>query len=280
MNRGVMTFLSGSFAGAAFACLLILCSSRLPGSHRRSFPQADTQISNGQRGNPGEDLSNPPLNGNTVESQRLRVAGSPGRDISEPSTPPTGFSGADATQTNRIEAAMALSRQANRGLLVDGRLLQIRQRLQLTLEQQQQARELLERRFDDPRRSGDFNLEFPGILTQAQQQSWQQMQREDQQRRVEDAAWNWAVSELGRMRSSLGLTREQQEAAMPVLYQSGLEMGEAENRKESDAPNWPGRLQRDLEALKQVLSDEQFAIYQKYQQQMLQSNQMISEEGP
>jgi hypothetical protein len=82
------------------------------------------------------------------------------------------------------------------------------------------------------------------------------------------------------MQSALGITREQQEKALPVLYQSGLEMGGAQDRKESDASNWPGRLQRDLAALKQVLTDEQFAIWQQYQQRMLKSNQMISEAGP
>jgi hypothetical protein len=82
------------------------------------------------------------------------------------------------------------------------------------------------------------------------------------------------------MQSTLGVTRAQQEKALPILYQSGLEMGEALNRHESDAPNWPVRLQRDLQALKQVLTDEQFAIWEKYQQQMLKSNQMIAEEAP
>jgi hypothetical protein len=280
MNSRLSTFMFGTFSGASVTTLLFVAWLRASDNTRQLDRfQAQATVTSNQIVELNEQLSGARRQVSKLESEKLQVA-SRGRDLPKPTVPPAASSEGETGGTNRMQVAMALLKQANTDMQVEGRLLQLKNRLQLTPEQQGRARELLGRRFDAAGRAGDFNLEFSTILTPEQQAGWQQMQRDDQQNRTEGDAWTSAAMELETMQRALGLSAEQQQKALPVLYQRALEEREAGDRKESDVPNWPIRLERELDGLKEVLTDEQLAIYQKFRQQTLKSSQMMFEEGP
>ncbi|MGO8925334.1 MAG: hypothetical protein ACLQU3_00200 [Limisphaerales bacterium] len=280
MDSRLATLLLGAISGAAVASLLLVTWFRLP-EHTQQVEQLQAQaaVSSNQIAELEEELSGARRQLSKLASKNLELVGG-GRDLPKPTVPPAASSEGEKQGTNRMQEAMTLLKQANTDLQVEGRLLQLKNRLQLTPEQQARARELLASRFAAAGRVSDFNLGFSTILTPEQQASWQQMQRDDQQNRTEGDAWTSAAMELDTMQLALGLSAEQQQKALPVLYQRALEEREAGDRKESDVPNWPIRLERELDGLKEVLTDEQLAIYQKFRQQTLKSSQMMFEEGP
>lgn len=168
---------------------------------------------------------------------------------------------------------------------VDGKLARMQERLSLTPEQAQKAREILESQYSlglelaeksmtgkasgtDVKQLqeqlGNPEEQLKSLLTPEQQAGYTELQREERR----TTARLVANSELIQMQGSLGLTEAQQDQAFQILAE------QAEHQFEGETGSTPtldfrSAYTRKLEALKQVLTPEQHERYAQLQEQQL-----------
>ena len=194
------------------------------------------------------------------------------------------FGGGEDGETNQINAAMQDMMKAAIEQQMEGKIAQMKSKLNLTPEQEKSAREILGRMFGrgqevaakmmkgegsaeeaagSARDIGNPEAELKALLTPEQQAGYEEMQKEE---RTTNARLI-ANSELIQMQSSLGLDQAQQDKVFAVLYdqahaQMGGEQANANPFKGLEEMN-----QRKIDAMKGVLTEEQFERYQKFQKQ-------------
>jgi hypothetical protein len=177
-------------------------------------------------------------------------------------------------------AAAALQRQgqmfvqAQDRLAIDGRLLQMKQRLNLTTEQEASVRGILER---DPRLR-KLKAESTALLTPEQQAAYVQLEQETERDSTRVTACRNALDMVQLLQSNIGLDQQQQDKAFPAL----MEYGQQKARYDAKRQDYDAYLtaeedltQLTLKALKGILTDEQMDIYREYEDQMLKVHQML-----
>jgi len=168
---------------------------------------------------------------------------------------------------------------------VDGKLARMQERLNLTPEQAQQAREILESQFAvglemaEKAMTGKSSAtdaqqvheavanpeeQLKALLTPEQQTGYAELQREERR----NTARLMANSELLQMQGSLGLSEAQQDQAFRILAE------QAEQQFGGDSGAMPSLdfragYTRKLEAMKQVLTTEQYERYAQLQEQQI-----------
>jgi hypothetical protein len=194
------------------------------------------------------------------------------------------FGGGEDGDTNQLGAAMQNMMKAAIEQQVEGKVGLMKSKLKLTPEQEKAAREILGRQFgqgqeiaakmmkgelsaEDAAASakdrGNPEAELKALLTPEQQAGYEEMQKEE---RTTNARL-LANSELIQMQSSLGLDQAQQDKVFAVLYdQASAQLG-GDPANANPIKSLDDLMQRKLDALKGVLTDDQFARYQKFQQQ-------------
>jgi hypothetical protein len=177
--------------------------------------------------------------------------------------------GADENDAD-IQSAMKASMEHQR----EGKILKLKTRLNLTGEQEAQLRVKLEaadRRVLDAASKAevgeagepDAESDVRTLLTPEQRAVFAQMKIEENQANARLVA----SSELAQMQNMVGLTEDQQEKAFNLLYQQSQALM-TNSAAEGVAGGVFDPWQSDL---KGILSDQQWELYRKLQQQQLQS---------
>jgi hypothetical protein len=194
------------------------------------------------------------------------------------------FGGGEGGEETEAGKAMKGLMEAALKQQLDGKLGQMKTKLNLTPEQETAIRGILEKQFgqgraiaekmmtgkatkeelaDVSRQQGNPEQAIKDLLSPEQQTAYAELQIEERR----NNARLMANSELLQMQGALGLSQDQQDAVFQALY--------AETEKQftppaaGEVPDFRGALDRKLEALKPVLSAEQLQRYQAMQEQQL-----------
>jgi len=284
MKRILLTFLLGVVLGGAVMATYFIGRSRMTEVAReRDQLRIQVATDNARVTELSAELANTKASRQKLESDNLELVARVREISKQPDNtlgmshagdkvpqPPSG--GGQGAETESVDAGLRLIGQATTELQVEGRLLKLKQRCQLTLAQEASAREILTRQFDLAKRTGDPKADLFALLTPEQQAEFREMQQEERQLRNSGRVLTSAEGELSNLRSTFGLSQEQLDQAWPVLYEYARGQNEDEYLRKSKKGD-PAALSvleemttRKLERLKGVLSEEQFVIYEKYQQ--------------
>lgn len=194
------------------------------------------------------------------------------------------FGGGEGGEETEAGKAMKGLMEAALKQQLDGKLGQMKTKLNLSPEQEIAIRGILEKQFgqgraiaekmmtgkatkeelaDVSRQQGNPEQAIKDLLSPEQQTAYAELQIEERR----NNARLMANSELLQMQGALGLSQDQQDAVFQALY--------TETEKQftpsaaGQVPDFRGALDRKLEALKPVLSAEQLQRYQAMQEQQL-----------
>lgn len=221
----------------------------------------------------------------TRVQELMKQAGTAGTKPARPANPFAAmFGGGGDGDTNQFGAAMKGMMKAALEQQLEGKIAQMKTKLNLTPDQEKSARDILGRIYgrsqdmaakmmkgelsaDETAASakdiGNPEAELKALLTPEQQAGYDEMQQEE---RTSNARL-LANSELIQMQSTLGLDQAQQDKVFAVLYdQASAQLG-GDPANADPIKSLDDLTQRKLDALKGVLTDDQFARYQKFQQQ-------------
>jgi hypothetical protein len=190
--------------------------------------------------------------------------------------------------TNAMAGAMQKLIKGQLDQQLETKMSRMKAKLQLTPEQETQIRETLTKANDqalamtEKMYSGKAKAEdlketsslaaaapkaIEELLTPAQKTEYEAMQKEEQQ----GNARLMANAEMLQMQNSLGLTQDQQDKVFGVLYQQTLDLtgAAATDNKPDPATSMAQAIDRKVEALRGVLTDEQLKNYRDLQEQQL-----------
>lgn len=296
MNSKLPAFALGLVFGAVAVAVFAFSHFR-QAEARREEALVLSQASNAsnQAAELGEQLAKSATRTKSLEADNLKLAKRVQELMKETATAGTKparranpfaamFGGGEDGETNQINAAMQDMMKAAIEQQMEGKIAQMKSKLNLTPEQEKSAREILGRMFGrgqevaakmmkgevsaeeaaaSAKDIGNPEAELKALLTPEQQAGYDEMQKEE---RTTNARLI-ANSELIQMQSSLGLDQAQQDKVFAVLYeqahaQMGGEQANANPFKGLEEMN-----QRKIDAMKGVLTEDQFERYQKFQKQ-------------
>jgi len=198
----------------------------------------------------------------------------------------TGFAALFGDGTNGMSKAMGEMVKTMAEQQIESKLSGLKAKLNLSPEQEQAIREIMTRQTklgtDIAQKvlSGEMSQEelakmakdrpnqetqIKDVLTPEQLVAYDEFQKEEQARMARLAA----NSELMQMQSQLQLTEEQQDKVFAVLADQALTQYGGGESDPAATLNFRGQFDRRAEALKDVLTPEQFERYQKFQDQQL-----------
>jgi hypothetical protein len=201
----------------------------------------------------------------------------------------SGSDAASGSHSTKLPEWLEMHQRAKKNLLDASKLLMIKQRLHLSPEQEAKIEENFNRRKQE--RDGTnyprYEAELNALLTPEQQEQYNQLRQERsplRQERSRPSDGYTAISdtafEVTLLGGVLGLSQEQQDQSFNALvecrqaYQQSLATQQADARAK-DLPVKPSSeeslLRGKVEALKGVLTPEQFPIYQTYIDRLLKS---------
>ena len=190
--------------------------------------------------------------------------------------------------TNAMAGAMQKLIKGQLDQQLETKMSRMKAKLQLTAEQEAQIRETLtkandqalamtEKMYSGKAKAEDLkdasSLEAAApkaieeLLTPEQKTEYEAMQKEEQQ----GNARLMANAEMLQMQNSLGLTQDQQDKVFGVLYQQtldGTSLAATEN-KSDPVGTMEKAIDRKVEALKGILTDDQLKSYRGLQEQQL-----------
>lgn len=167
------------------------------------------------------------------------------------------------------ERGMEIMKQAAAEMSLEAKLLKIKNRMQLSPEQEASLREILKQEMD-PKKRGNTKAELEAVLSPEQFATLEQMRQEKTEKRSRARAWQASVGGLNSLDATFGLTDEQQDKAFAALFQ--IEQTRPQDRSRAEAVLFFEEvMQRKIGAMKDVLTPEQFAIYQRYEEQMFEA---------
>ena len=188
--------------------------------------------------------------------------------------------------------------KANSSYEVEGRLLVLKQRLQLTPEQEAKLRNILtQKRAANERLSYEsqtLDPDIAAILTPEQKLAAERLTQEEWQNTRDAQVSGAAEGDLRGLQYFLGLNEQQQAEALPVLEDYSAKMFQLQDAQKESGPPHPFSgvephsrelTDQKLGALKKILSPEQFEIYKSREESALEAqrlsnlmNQLNSEE--
>jgi hypothetical protein len=190
--------------------------------------------------------------------------------------------------TNAMAGAMQKLIKGQLDQQLEAKMSRMKAKLQLTPEQEAQIRETLTKANDqalamtekmysgkakaeDLKEASSLEAAAPKaieeLLTPEQKTEYAAMQKEEQQ----GNARLMANAEMLQTQNSLGLTQEQQDKVFGVLYQQTLDTTSAAATENKSDPvvTMEKAIERKVEALRGVLTDEQLKSYRDLQEQQL-----------
>ncbi|MSU34322.1 MAG: hypothetical protein EXS36_04290 [Pedosphaera sp.] len=193
----------------------------------------------------------------------------------------TAFTG--GTNGPMSKAMKEMKQQAMR-IHMEGKMNQMKQRLNLTPSQETSVRGLLEKQMgmgkeaaekalagnvstDDlekmSKAGGNPEEEIKALLSPEQQQGYSAMKEEEKG----SMARLMANSELIQMQTLLGLTQDQQDKVFGVLIQSQQQILNPESPNKT--PDFRGQLEESVKSLQGVLTEDQIAGYRKFKESQI-----------
>jgi hypothetical protein len=141
----------------------------------------------------------------------------PAAPTPKPSKPQ--LSASEAADIAAFEQVGRKMKEANSDFAVEGILLQMKQRLNLTSEQETGIREILKR--DSVPRLNKHKAELEALMTSDQQAAYGQFEQETQHDKDRLSASQAALDVLINLQANVGLSQEQQDKAFPALLEYG-----------------------------------------------------------
>jgi hypothetical protein len=183
--------------------------------------------------------------------------------------------------------------KAQMDMAVSGKLDAMKARLKLSPEQEASIRKLLEgsmtkgadlagkmlsgkatpEELKDIGNPGSPEEAIKAILTPEQQAEYATMQTEERQ----NTARLMANQNLLQMQSTLGLTQDQQDKAFAVFYNQALDGASLPGG--GNSLDFRGNLDRNMNALKDILSEDQLVRYRTLQEQQVKLMESILPKG-
>jgi RNA polymerase sigma factor (sigma-70 family) len=161
--------------------------------------------------------------------------------------------------------------EAEHGLAVQGGLSQLRQHFHLTPEQETSIREILNR--DPMPRLGGHKTEVEAFLSSDQKADYAQFWQETRHNASRIEAAQAAMDVLSNLQPNLGLNQEQQDKAFSALVEFGaqryLDDGTKNPSHDFSLTAAEDMYRFAVNGLKGVLTDEQMAVYEEYEEQVL-----------
>ncbi len=203
-----------------------------------------------------------------------------------PGNPFAALFGGEDGGTNEAGKAMRGVMEAAIKQQLEGKLRQMKSKMNLSAEQEQSIRGILEKQFGAGRVMAEKMFsgkategevadaaqaqtnpveQIKSLLSPEQKAAYDEVQAEE----LRNNARLVANSELLQMQGALGLTQEQQDSVFKAIYAATEEQFGGLGADPKKAMDFRGNLDRKLAALKGVLTDEQFKAYEDMQQQQL-----------
>ncbi len=189
----------------------------------------------------------------------------------------------------KIPAWQEASLKASSALWNESKLLLMKRRLNLTPEQTAAAEDIVKRRLEDREENAHtYQQQLKALLTPEQVELYTELTALRSRTWNHYAAVDEAAVEVVRLSVQFGLTSEQQEKAFAVLaplygasrqYRTVQSADGTSTEVEDRMPDTEVLLKRNA-ALENVLSSEQFAIYQRYTDRLLKSVQLRTAAAP
>lgn len=204
----------------------------------------------------------------------------------EPVNPLAAMFGGEDGGTNEAGKAMRGVMEAAIKQQMEGKMRQLKSKLNLTPEQEESIRGILEKQLgagraiaekmltgkategdmaDATQAQGNPEAQIKALLSPEQQAAYDEVQSEE----LRNNARLMANAELLQMQGALGLNQEQQDTVYKALFEATQEQFSGLGSDPKRAMDFRGNLDRKLNALKGVLTEEQFKSYEEMQQQQL-----------
>ncbi len=231
------------------------------------------------------ETENQQLQWNQNESELLKLRAEITRLQNRLTPDSTASSASISTNSPEMELrqrGIQIAQQANLEFEVEGRLLMLKQHLHLNPDQVEAVRNLLTQKNS---KDGFLQAKTPdpdlmALLTSDQQVLLEQLTKETLQNTIREMSRNNAEGEISTLGTFLGLDRQQQEKVLPALADCYQKMFQQHSEQ-------PGTIAMDMtvedekkladqkiDLFKNVLTDDQFAIYRKYVEQTLKAEQL------
>ena len=315
MNSKLPAFILGAAAGAGLTYLAVSTQTGKAAAAAQERAAADSAARVAESGlkvaAAQQQLAQEKARTGKLESDNLQLAkrvqdlmqqAPPTPDKSKgPSNPLSAMFGGDSSDTNGPGNAMQQMMKAVMEQQVEGKITRMKSKLNLSPDQEKAIREALSGEMKRGQENalrmlkGDTKSEEPAkapvtvssdeaikaVLTPEQQTGYEQLKQEE----VSNNARLLANSELLQMQNTLGLDAAQQDKVFAVLYeQSRTQLAATQTPTPGSTANSLGAvtdmMQKKIDALKGVLTDDQFESYRKFQdQQMKLIQSLMPKEG-
>ena len=302
MSSKLPVFLLGATAGAGIAFLAVTSQSQKAALASEERHAAESAARSAESSNRlvvvQQQLTQARVHSDKLESDNLQLAKRV-QDLMQqtanaspkpkaPANPLAALFGGDSNDTNGPGGAMQQMMKAAMEQQMEGKLTRMKSKLNLTPEQEKAAREILGRGMrqgqeaatrmlkgdakpeEVAKGAGNPDQELKALLTPEQQTGYDQLKQEE----VTNNARLMANSELLQMQTTLGLDAAQQDKVFAVLYEQSRSQLAGSQPPSPEAAANPfsavtDMMQKKLDALKGVLTDDQFESYKKFQDQQM-----------
>jgi hypothetical protein len=196
-------------------------------------------------------------------------------NIKSQPTPPSKpqQSASEAADAAAFEQMSRQMKEADSNFALEGILSQMKQRLNLTSEQEAAIQAIL--KHDSFPRLSKHKAELEASLTSDQQAAYGQFEQDTQQDKERLSASQAALDMMIHLQANVGLSPDQQDKAFPALLEYGQQKAMYERQGNASHDSYMAAEEEltrlTLSALKGILTDQQMAICQKYMEQMLQA---------
>jgi hypothetical protein len=296
MNSKAVAFVVGVAVGVGATALVLTTRPHSPEADAEHAQlQAELGTATNQVAELGEQLTAAKTRSQKLEADNLQLA----TKVQELMKQKPAIAKAGKDKSANPLAAMfgdedSESGKAMKGMMeaamkqqVEGKLGRMKDKLNLSGDQEAQIRAILEQQIgagsamaqkmlsgklskeeiaDAGKQAGDPESQIKALLSPEQQTAYTELQQEEQH----NNARLMANSELLQMQGALGLSQEQQDKVFQALYaQTEHQLAGATGGADPKAFNPQTMMDQKLAALKGVLTDEQFARYKAMQEQQL-----------
>ncbi len=301
MSSKLPVFLLGAAAGAGLTFFVVTNQSQKAASASEERAAAEAAVRSADSSNHlvvvQQQLTLAKVHTDKLETDNLQLAKrvqdlmqQTANTSAKPKAPanPLAAMFGDSSDTNGPGGAMQQMMKAAIEQQMEGKLTRMKSKLNLTPDQEKAAREILGRGMRQGQEvaarmlkgdakpeelakgAGNPDQELKALLTPEQQTGYDQLKQEE----ITNNARLMANSELLQMQTTLGLDTAQQDKVFAALYeQSRSQLAGSQTPNPDAAANPFGvvtdMMQKKLDALKGVLTDEQFESYRKFQDQQM-----------
>lgn len=221
---------------------------------------------------------------NNLELMKLRGELARLRATEPPNVSKPQMSASEASAAAAFDQMVRKTKESTSEFALEGLLLQMKQRLNLTPDQEAAIRDLF--KGEPVPRSDKHQAALEALLTPDQQAAYKQFKQDTQSDKERLRIHQAVLDVLVNLQSNVGLNQEQQDNALTALLEYGQHkvMYDGSQNQSPDASAIIAA-ERDLtrlilNAMKGVLTSEQMAVFQKYEEEMLEVKTFVLPSEP